>query len=190
MYLGRQALKVVYTDEYQNSIDHSGSVHSNGFVEIPLTTFFEGSIQIDIASERNGRTRLSDGGVGVAFRIQSSDKYELVYLRTSNGKLNLPPPSADRVGRALQYASPTEWTYNILRNRFPGQYEAGAKIGLKRWHRLHLSVRNNNLTVFIDGDPLPALRVNLLGIHNRGSIAYWVDSGTDAYFSNLKIMEI
>lgn len=187
VYLGRPALKVAYTDEYQNSVGQSDSARSVGFVEIPLTTFFEGSIQIDVASERNGKTRLADGGVGLAFRIQSSDRYELVYLRTASGKLDFLPPST--VGHAIQYASPREWTHDVLRNRFPGRYEAAAKIGQKRWHRLHLSVRNNSVAVYIDNNPRPALQVNLLGVHNRGSVAYWVNSGTNAYFSNLKIVE-
>jgi hypothetical protein len=191
IFLGRSALKVSYTNDYQKFIDDDGWSQGNGYVELPLTTFYEGTIDVDIAAERNNK-RTKDperpGAAGVAFRIQSdNDKYELVYLRTTNGRFNLPSPSIDRLGRAIQYASPPEWTSAKLRNQFPGQYEAGAKIGERRWNHLRISVRNNTLTVFVDGQS--AIQRNLLGLNARGSFAYWVDAGTNAYFTNLRIVE-
>lgn len=168
-------------------------MQGSGYVEIPLTTFYEGTIDVDIAAERNGK-RTKDperaGAAGVAFRIQSSyDQYELVCLRTMNGRFNLPPPSIDRLGRAIQYASPPEWTSAKLRNQFPGRFEATAKIGERRWNHLRISVRNNTLTVYVDGNPASAIQTSLLGLNARGSLAYWVDAGTNAYFTNLKIIE-
>lgn len=191
--MGRDALKVSYTEDYQRLSDRADLVHGSAYVEVPLTTFYEGTIDVDIAAERNGKTRRperSAAAAGVAFRIQSIDRYELVYLRMANGRLNIPQPSAKRLGHSVQYVSPTEWNSNQLRSRFPGKYEAAANIGERRWHRLRISIKNNVLTVLIDGNSDPVLQANLLGIKTRGSFAYWVDSGTNAYFSNLRIVEV
>lgn len=192
VYLGRDALKVACTDSYQRLVDQAGLVQSNSFVEIPLTTFYEGTIDVDLAAEWNGKTKVSErsASAGLAFRIQSNDRYELVTLKTANGRLNFPPPSVERLARAVQYASPADWSFDKLRNQFPGRYEAPANIGERRWHRLRISVKNNAFTVFIDGNFTPVLQASLLGTKVQGSIAYWVDSGTNAYFSNLKIVEI
>lgn len=168
-------------------------MQSNGYVELPLTTFYEGTIDVDIAAERNNRVKEPEraGAAGIAFRIQScSDQYELVCLRTANGRFNLPPPSIDRLGRAIQYTSLPEWTAENLRNQYPGRYEAAAKIGERRWNHVRVSVRNNTVSVFIDGHSLPVIKSDLLGTNARGSLGYWVDAGTNAYFANLRIVEV
>lgn len=192
VYLGREALKVVCTDSHQRLIDQAGLVQSNAYVEVPLTTFYQGTIDVDIAAERNGRTRVSErsAAAGLAFRIQSNDHYELVILKTANGRLNFPQPPAERLARAVQYSSPTEWTLDKLRQQYPGRYEAPANIRERRWHNLRISVKNNDFTVFIDGNSTPVLQASLLGTKTQGSFAYWVDSGTNAYFSNLRIVEV
>jgi hypothetical protein len=194
VYLGRNALKISYTNDYQKLVDEDANfIQGSGYVELPLTTFYQGTIDLDIAAERNGK-RTKDperaGAAGLAFRIQSNyDQYELVYLRTMNGRFNFPPPSIERLGRAVQYASPPEWTSNKLRNQYPGRFEAPAKIGQGRWNHVRIDVRNNTLTVYVDGNPASSIQTNLLGLDARGSLAYWVDAGTNAYFTNLKIIE-
>ncbi|KAK4008247.1 hypothetical protein OUZ56_013395 [Daphnia magna] len=190
VHLGHSALKVVYTGGRPNF--DTGLMPSNSYVELPLTTFYEGTIDVDIAAERNNRITepARAAAAGIAFRIQSkSDQYELVCLRMANGRFNLPPPSTDRLGRAIQYTSLPEWTADTLRNQFPGRYEAAAKIGERRWNHVRICVRNNTVCVFIDGHPTPVIQSDLLGTNARGSFAYWVDAGTNAYFANLRIVE-
>ena len=188
-FLGRSALKVAYANSYKDYVDETGLSMGNAFVEVPLTNFYEDTIYVDIAAECNGKIANRDGAAGVAFRIQSGERYELVYLRTANGRLNFPPPPVERLGQAVQYASPPEWTSDRLRNQFPGRYEASAKIGVKRWNQLSITVRNNTIAVFLDGNPKPMIKQKLLGTDARGAFAYWVDAGTIAYFSNLRIIE-
>lgn len=187
-YLGRPALKVAFTDEYQQTNE---AAQANAYVTIPLTYFYEGTIEVDIAAERNSyANEFSRAFAGVAFRSQPDPKketYDLVYLRMTNGLLNNPPPPEDRAVRAVQYISPPKWTFDNLREQFPGKYEAGAKIAEKRWNHLRLTVKNNTVQVFIDYDPTPVLNVPLLGTRAPGPIAFWVDDATTAYFSNLQI---
>ena len=68
-----------------------------------LCHFYEGTIYVDIAAESNGKTKSPTraGAVDVAFiRIQSDERYEFVYLRTANGRLNF-PPQTERLGQAV-----------------------------------------------------------------------------------------
>lgn len=172
-FLGRPVLKVAYTNMYQKYVDETGLALSNAYVEVPLTTFYEGTIDVDIAAERNSKAKNPDraGAAGVAFRIQSTNRYDLVHLRTANGQLNLPLPPAVRLGRAVQYSSLPEWTSETLGNNFPGQYEAAAKIGERRWNHLSVTVRNNTLTVFLDGNPTTMITRKLLGTTGTWSLS-------------------
>lgn len=190
-YLGRPALKVAFTDEYQKNYAINGVVQANAYVRIPLTYFYEGTIEVDIAAERNSYAdEFSRAFAGVAFRLQpdiNKETYDVVYLRMTNGLLSNPPPPEPRNVRAIQYISPPNWHFDTLREQFPGQYEAGAKIAEKRWNHLRITVKNNTASVFIDYDPKAVLSVSMLGTRSPGPIAFWVDDATTAYFSNLQI---
>ena len=136
-YLGRDALKVSFSEGYQKYVTESGLVQGNGFVEVPLTNFYSGTIDVDIAAVRN---RYADENgrafAGIVFRKQSNDQFECVYLRMTNGLLNAVKPPVERMNRAVQYISAPQWTFENLRNQFPDQYEAAANIGEKRWNHL------------------------------------------------------
>ena len=187
-YQGRIALKVAFTEAYQLN---NGTVQGNAYVTVPLTNFYEGTIDVDIAAERNQYAdENSRAFAGVAFRTQPSKRdvtYDLVYLRMTNGLLNTPPPSGERAIRAIQYVSVPKWDFDTLRQNFPGKYEAGAKIAEKRWNHLRIQVKNNTVSTFIDLDPKPVLEVPLLEANLRGPIRLWVGDSTTAYFSNLRV---
>ena len=190
-YLGRPALKVAFTEAFQKFYTANNAVvPEHPYFRIPFTRFFyEGIIEVDIAAERN---QLADESVrafaGITFHQQiNSAQSETVYLRMTNGRLNNPQPPADRLARAIQYISPPKWKFSDLREQFPGKYEAGADIAEKRWNRLRLVVKNNTVTAYVDNAAKPALQVALLGPNAPGPIALFVDDGTDAYFSNLRI---
>ena len=189
-YLGRPALKVAFTDAYQKYYTANNVVQSGAFLRIPLTRFFyEGTIDVDIAAERN---IYADESVrafaGIAFRKQSNTQYDMVYLRETNGQLNEVVPPGERINRAIQYVSVPKWDFDVLRTQFPGKYEAGAPIAEKRWSHLRLLVKNNTISASVDGKPI-FNQIQLLEKNPAGSIAYWVDVGTDAYFSNLRIQK-
>lgn len=190
-YNGRMAVKVAFTDAYQKQYNNEAIVQGNSHAQIPLTCdFYEGTIDVDIAAERN--IYAGEGTrafAGIAFRKQSNNnQYDLVYLRGTNGQLNQEVPPEPRINRAIQYISVPKWDFDTLRTQFPGKYEAGAPIAEKRWSHLHLLIKNNTFSASVDGK-LIFNQVPLLEKNPAGSIAYWVDDGTDAYFSNLRIQK-
>lgn len=190
-YLGRPALKVAFTKAYELNVVNNGLLLGNAYVTVPLSNFYDGTIDVDIAAERNiGADESVRAFTGVAFRTKPSlndDTYDLIYLRMTNGLLDNPPPTGDRAVRAVQYVSLPKWDFNVLREKFPGKYEAGAKIAEKRWNHLQIQVKNNTAQVFIDWDPKPVLQFELLEANQRGPIRLWVGQSTTAYFSNLQI---
>ena len=145
-YLGREALKVSLTQGYQKYVTESGLVQANGYVQVPLTTFYSGTIDVDIAAVRN---RYADDNArafaGIIFRKQSENQYDCVYLRMTNGQLNTVRPPNERLNRAVQYISPPQWTFETVRNEYADQYEVAANIGEKRWNHLRCKVSETSL---------------------------------------------
>ena len=187
-YNGRMAVKVAFTEAYVEEYKKSPVLLAESHVQIPLTcNFYEGTIDVDIAAERN---IYADESVrafaGIAFRKQSNTQYDMVYLRETNGQLNEVVPPGERINRAIQYVSVPKWDFDVLRTQFPGKYEAGAPIAEKRWSHLRLLIKNNTISASVDGKPI-FNQIQLLEKNPAGSIAYWVGDGTDAYFSNLRI---
>jgi len=189
-YLGRPALKLAFTDAYQQYLYTANVANGEAYFRIPLSfNFYEGTIDVDIAAENNQYADDSSRAfAGVIFHQQLNDQSDIVYLRMLNGRLNNPPPPSPRIDRALQYMSLPQWTFDKLREQFPGKYETGADVAEKRWVHLRLVVKNNTVSAFIDYATTPVVQqLPLLGANAPGWVALFVDDATDAYFSNLRI---
>lgn len=184
VYLGRPALKVSRNEAHRAS--HETGSHYHTYVKLPLTTFYEGTINVDIALVKSGRRSIATSA-GLAFRMQSNDHYDLVHFHSNNDAFNA--IQQDQHSPSVQYVSPPTWTREKLRLEQPWRYEAAARIIHARWNRLRIDVRNHTLSVFIGSNPAPVIHSPLLGSQTRGAVAYWVGDGTDAYFSGLIIRE-
>ena len=60
---------------------------------------------------------------------------------------------------------------------------------LNRWITLKIEIKDSSARLYIDGNKQPCLIVNdlKLGGNVTGGIGFWVDGGTEGYFSDLKI---
>lgn len=128
----------------------------------------DGVIEVDIASERFA---------GIAFRGLDGDHYDKVYFRPFNS-------GTERHDRTVQYASPgtdgADWL--SLREKFPGEYEAGADVPVWQWFRARLVVEGQRVSVFVGEETTPVLVVDpLLSGVESGRIGIW---GWDVYFSD------
>lgn len=187
----RPALQVSLTDDMQARIKGGLGGDQATFAQVPGPTFQNGEIEVELTSEVNGRGGADARGfVGIAFRIQDdASRFEAVYLRMTNGLKAVPPPPAPRNARAIQYFSYPDWPFARLRKEFPGQYEKAADIAPKEWAQLRLVVDGNTVTAYVNKSLEPTLVVKdlKLGADAKGAIGLWVDDGSDAYFSNLRI---
>lgn len=190
-YHGREALKVELTDEIQQRILKGEGSNFPAFA-VPPVEFKNGVIEVDLAGELNGKGAPDARAfVGVAFHIPG-DKgtYEAIYLRMTNGRLAKPAPMEPRISRAIQYTAHPDFHWPVSRKAFPGKYEKGANIAPAMWIHLRLEISGSELKAFINDEKEPALAVGDLKFGNAaGKIGLWVDDGTAAYFSNLRIQQ-
>jgi hypothetical protein len=72
-----------------------------------------------------------------------------------------------------------------------GKYESYADMELNRWITMRIEVKDEKARLFIDNVKQPNLIVNDLkhGASSSGTVAFWVDGGTEGYFTDLKIIK-
>jgi hypothetical protein len=161
------------------------------FAFLPDVDFHNGTIEVDVAG-----TVASDapkeapfaprGFVGIAFRIAPDlSKCEGLYLRPTNSRVE------DQVRRnhSTQYFSYPGYTFARLRKESPEKYESYVDLVPGEWITMRIEVNEEKALLYVNGSAQPVLVVNdlKLGKEAHGSIGLWVDIGTEAYFSNLRI---
>jgi hypothetical protein len=183
---GRDALRVELKPEVAGGVFGVDYADQPTFVIFP-ETFRNGRICVQI------RSRLGDGApdyarafAGIAYRIsEDAQGFEAVYVRPTNGRKVKPPVPRD--SRAVQYFSYPEWSFERLRNEFPGGgYEAGADIAPDEWMTLSIEFVENRVAASINGEEVIVIE-DTLTVPSSGRAGLWVDIGTEAYFSNLLI---
>ena len=88
----------------------------------------------------------------------------------------------------MQYYSYPDYKFDRLRKEFPDTYETYADIGLNEWITLRLEINDRKAILYINNQKQPSFIVDeLKGDVRSGSIALWVDIGTEGYFKDLKI---
>ncbi len=142
-----------------------------GLATVADAPFGDGTIEFDVAIHGHA------GFAGVAFRGQSSEDYELVYLRTHRS----------RQWDALQYtpifAGQEAWQL------YSGDgYTAAAELPANRWVRVRLVVAGYTAKVYVGGAAEPQLTVtDLKRPWARGFVGLWGRAGA-ANFSNVTIV--
>jgi len=184
---GRQVLRVSLTDEVTlhgaPGVDY---VDQPTFVILPVP-FENGTLEVDVCSGLNALAPdYARGFAGLAYRISDAREwFEAVYVRPLNGRSLNPPTPRER--RTIQYFAYPDWPFDRLREERPdGPYEPGADIVPGAWLTLKVHVDGDRLTAWIDGVEVLSVAPSLVPA-SRGHIGLFVDIGTEAYFSNLRI---
>lgn len=135
------------------------------------SNFKNGVIEVEIAS---------DIFTGIIFRADSHKKGECVYFRSFNS-------GTKKHKKTVQYvAKGTKYTWNYLRQNFPGKYESGANIKKNEWFHVKLVVKDKTVKAYVNNSSEPILTVNDMKLGDKsGSVGLWTWKG---YFANLKIM--
>jgi hypothetical protein len=183
---GRNALRVELTESA------SAGEYGRDYVDMPTfavlpAEFENGTISVDVLARLNGHAPdIARGFAGIAYRIVGAgDRFECVYLRPLNGRPLNPPPPRDK--RAVQYFAYPDWRFERLRQEYQdGRYEAGADIAADRWINLAVHVDGLKLRVEVDGKEVLSLD-QAKAAPVRGNVGLFVDIGTVAFFSRLRI---
>ena len=162
MYKGRKAIRVTDTAPQGTSDD-------GRFVVVSGSQFEDGLIEVDVAGDRfPGAPEVARGFVGVAFRAaQDGTPFEAFYLRPYNGR------SHDQLQRnhSAQYIASPEYSWNRLRQKFPGKYETYVDLVPGEWTKIKIEVRGDKARLYVNGALEPMLVVNhLLHGSTKGAV--------------------
>jgi len=151
-----------------------GSDFENGFIEVKV-----------LSRLQETAPGFARGFIGIAFRIDDSNaRFQSIYLRPANGR----DENQFRRNHTVQYFSYPGYKFDRLRKEFPEMYETYADIGLDEWITLRLEINDHIARLYINGQKHPSFIVNeMKEAVKSGSIALWVDIGTEGYFKDLKI---
>lgn len=157
------------------------------FVRVKNLEFKNGVIEVNVLSRLLPTASPTDRGfIGLAFRINDSNsKFECIYIRPTNGRAD----DQLRRNHSIQYFSFPDYKFPRLRKESPEMYESYADMGLNEWIKLKIVVKGNQAKLFLNNNKQPSLIVNDLkhGADASGAIGFFVDVGTEGYFSNLKV---
>ncbi len=163
-----QAVKV---ESFQGKTALHIQGREDNFVYLPGTTFQDGTIEVDIASNTFS---------GVGFRgSPDGTAVEKLYFRPFNS-------GTEKHENTVQYSllGRPDFDWRSLRERFPGKYESGANIKSQEWFHVRLEIQGQRLEAYVNDGKEPVLVVEeLLGDKSRGVIGVW---GWDSYFQNFR----
>lgn len=157
------------------------------FVRVKNIDFKNGVIEVKVLSQLlPTASPTARGFIGVAFRINDNNsKFECIYIRPTNGRAD----DQLRRNHSIQYFSFPDYKFPRLRKESPEMYESYADMGLNEWIKLKIVVKGNQAKLFLNKNKQPSLIVNDLkhGADASGAIGFFVDVGTEGYFSDLKV---
>jgi hypothetical protein len=186
---GRDCLALeLSTEEQEGRLNKTRSGNGPSFA-IVHRDFTDGIIEAAIGAELTGKGAPDDRGfAGLSFHIGPDfETHETVYLRMTNGRLNVPPPPSPRIDRAIQYVAHPDFHFDVSRDAFPGRYEKGVDIAIGRWHRLRLEVRGTHLRGLVDGDEVLTVD-DLHYAGRRGPVGLFVGDGSRGFFTDLGVL--
>lgn len=161
----------------------------NTYAKLTGFNFHNGTIEVDMLSKLlPDAPDFARGFIGIAYRINEDDSaFESFYIRPTNGRTCTDPV---RKAHGCQYFSYPHYTFAYFREHGITQYEAPTNTDLNEWIHLKAVIQDEKATFYINDMSKPILTVNPM-IHGNtsGSIGFFVDIGTEAYFKNLSITQ-
>lgn len=180
--MGKQVVKIIKDSGIKASDQPT-------FVKIEGINFKNGVIEANVLSRLlPNAPSLARGFIGIAFRVNDSNsKFECIYIRPTNGRAE----NQLQRNHAIQYFSYPGYDFERFRKEAPGEYEAYADMGLNEWIKLKIEVEGTKARLFLNNNKQPSLVVIDLkhGADVSGTIALWVDVGTEGFFSNVKVYQ-
>jgi len=151
------------------------------------THFRNGVIDVDVSgAPAKGAAEDARGFIGVAFRVQSAARYEIMYLRPTNARAD----DQLRRNHTTQYSAEPDWPWERLRNESPGVYESYADMLPGEWTHMRIVVQGKDASLYVGKADQPCLVVHDLKLGEiEGSVALWIGGDTEGYFRNLSISE-
>ena len=159
----------------------------NTFALVNGSDFHNGTIEVDVCGKLLPDAYPTDRGfIGIVFRSTGDgSEFESFYIRPTNGRECDDPV---RKSHGCQYFSFPGYTFAYFRQfGIPGYEHAVEDIALGEWAHLKLTVTDDRLDVYVNGQFIFTAPPLKHGRDCRGAIGLYVDNGTDGYFKNLQV---
>lgn len=178
---GQPALRVVKRDKIH-------SYDENTYAKVNGVQFHNGTIEVKLCARLlPDAPDFARGFIGIVYRANADDsEFEAFYVRPTNGR-NCTDPA--RKAHGCQYFSYPGYTFSYFREFGITSYEAQADIDLNEWIALKAVIENERATFYLNHNPTPVLTVPDMkhGVGEKGSVGIFVDIGTEAFVSEIKI---
>jgi hypothetical protein len=180
--MGKKVVKVIKDSSVKEADEPT-------FVKIKGVVFENGTIEVKVLSRLlKNAPDFARGFIGIAFRINDSNtKFESIYIRPINARVE------DQVRRnhSIQYYSYPDYKFDRLRKESPERYESYADMEMNRWITMTIKVKDAQAKLFLGHNTQPSLIVNDLkhGTDLSGAIGLWVETGTEGFFSDIKVLQ-
>jgi len=163
---------------------HLSARGGEGIAWLNGETFSEGIIELDM----RGQDIEQQSFVGVAFHGVDSQTVDAVYFRPFNFKS---PDSVKRT-HAVQYISHPQYTWELLRARFSGQYEKPVTPvpDPNNWFHARIEVTGTTIKVYVNRSSIPSLSVRPLTTRTTGKIGLWVSFNSPGDFAHLTVTRL
>lgn len=168
-----------------NEKSHMGIRLSKAFGEgvawLKGIEFSEGTIEFDVRGENVKQHSF----VGIAFHGKNDSTFDAVYLRP----FQFLEKDTVLKNRDIQYVSLPNFTWRILREKFPNRYEHSIEPAPdpNSWVRVRVVIKDSTIKTFINGSKEPSLVVQKLTQVKSGSIGFYVADTSGGDFANITI---
>lgn len=178
---GEKVLRVVKAEKIME-------FDENTYARLNDISFHNGTIEVKMLSRLlPDAPDFARGFIGIAYRINDDDtKFESYYVRPTNGRQCDDPI---RKAHGCQYFSYPKYTFAYFRENNITKYESPVNIDLNEWIQLKAVVQESVAKFYINDMEHPILVVDDMkhGSDLIGSVGFFVDIGTEAFFKDLKI---
>lgn len=165
----------------------SATVDEPTFVKLRNLKIDNGVVEVKVLSRIQNPSPFASaqGFIGIAFRVnEDNTAFESIYLRPKVGR------SENQFARnhTVQYYAYPNYKFDRLRKESNGEFETYANVGLDEWITMRIEFKGKKATLYLNNQKYPSFIVNeMKGNTESGSIALWVDIGTEGYFKDLKV---
>ncbi|MBR3345244.1 MAG: hypothetical protein IKG34_13730 [Solobacterium sp.] len=177
---GEQTIRVVKADKIMQ-------FDENTLVRLKDCDFHNGTIKVKMLSRLlPDAPDFARGFIGIIYRVNDNNsEFESFYIRPTNGMTDDPV----RKSHGCQYFSYPGYTFAYFREFNITQYEAPIHNGLDEWVQLKAVIRDETAEFYLNDEPEPVLTVKDMkhGKDARGSVGFFSEIGTEAFFKDLEI---
>ena len=174
------ALRVVKADKLMQ-------FDENTLVKLKDCDFHNGIIKVKMLSRLlPDAPDFARGFIGIVFRVnEQNSEFESFYIRPTNAMTEDPV----RRAHGCQYFSYPGYTFAYFREFGITGYEAPIRYGLDEWVELKAVIQDDHAEFYLNEEAEPVLSVDGLkhGKDAHGSVGFFSEIGTEAFFKDLEI---